>query len=114
MLWVATDVMDAREQIDRAALGPGEHQPDLSENEAFQTAQASWSRSDRIQGFLDIDRLGRLGLLSPESDVEDVAKRMLLDFRNHPTVSLTVRSEDTPERVLLELTAFLKPGLRDR
>jgi hypothetical protein len=114
VLWVATDVVDTREQIDRAEAGLNSGLPDLSENGAFQAAKATWSRQDRIQGFLDIDRITTLGLLSPESDVEEMAKDLLLDLRNHPSVSLSVRSEERSERVFVDIVALLGRGLRDR
>jgi hypothetical protein len=114
VLWVATDVMDAQEQIRRAAAGPGEEMDDLSQNSAFQAARTNWSRGDRIQGFMDIGRLTGLGLLSPESAVEEAVKASLLDLRNHPSVSIAVRSDDTRERVLIDIAAFLQRRLRDR
>ena len=114
VLWVATDVDDARGLIDRAAAGPGEDVRDLSENEAFQTARSTWSTSDKIQGFLDIDLLSRWGLLSPQSAVEENAKLLLLDLKYHPSVSIAVRSDASGERVLVEIAAFLQRGLWDR
>jgi hypothetical protein len=114
VLWVATDVRDAQEQIHRAAADPGEELDDLSENSAFQMARANWSRGDRVQGFLDVERLTNLGLLTPESQVEEAVKLSLLDLRNHPSVSIAVRSNDARERVLIEVAAFLQRRLRDR
>jgi len=113
VLWVTTDVVDAQELINRAEWGQEGEVPDLSENEAFRAARATWSRQDRIQGFLDIDRLTTLGLLSPESEVEEKAKRLLLDLRNHPSVSLAVRSEEKTERILVNVAALLQRRLRD-
>jgi hypothetical protein len=115
VLWVATDVDGAREQIDRVeASRRGEDVSDLADNEAFQAARTTWSRWDRIQGFLDIERLATLGLLSPESQVEEAARELLLDFRNHPAVSLSIRSDRRGELIVAELTALLQRGGRDR
>ena len=112
ILWVATDLRDAEAQIDRAEADTV--LPDLSANAAFREARDTWSGREKIRGFLDVDRITTLGLLSPESDVEDSAKQFLLDLRNHPTVAFTVRSDEARARIFLDVFAVLRPGLRDR
>ena len=112
ILWVATDVRDVEAQIDRAEADTV--LPDLSSNTAFRAARDTWSGRERIRGFLDVDRITTLGLLSPESDLEDSAKDLLLDLRNHPTVAFTVRSDEAGARIFLDVFAVLRPGLRDR
>ena len=114
VLWVATDLRDAERQIDRAQPDSADALPGLSGNEAFLAARATWSDRDRIQGFIDVERVTTLGLLSPESDVEELAKGLLLDLRNHPSVAFTARSEADGARILLDVTALLRRSLRDR
>ena len=114
VLWVATDVRDAQRQVDRSGTDASDRLPGLSSNQAFQTARATWSDEDRIQGFIDVERVTTLGLLSPESEVEGWAKRMLLDLRNHPSIAFSARSEARGARILLDITAVLRRSLRNR
>lgn len=110
VLWVATDVLDVGELIDGATGSSG---GSLEENEAFKVARTMWRRGDRIQGFLDIERLTTLGLLSPESKVQEMVKLLLLDFRNHSSVSFAVRPEETREHLMIDAAAFLYQGRRN-
>ena len=114
VLWVATDVRDAERQIDRSRADTPASLPDLSSNEAFQAARETWSDQDRIQGFIDVERVTTLGLLSPESDVEQGAKDLLLDLRNHPSLAFSARSQAGGAKVLLDITAVLRRSLRNR
>ena len=85
----------------------------LSDTEAFRAAQATWSRQDRIQGFLDIERLTTMGLLSPESQIEEGARELLMNFRSHPAVSISIRSDRKGELIAAVLTALRQRGSRD-
>ena len=64
--------------------------------------------------FEELPMVNTLGLLSPERDVEQAAKNLLLDLRNHPSLAFSARSEAGGAKVLLDITAVLRRSLRNR
>jgi hypothetical protein len=103
LLWVATEVETLEEQIDRTRGSNGK--PDLKRNARFGRAGAGWRDTDKLDLFLDLERIVALGLLSPEGGLNEDARNIFLDLRQHSYVSLRVEPRDDKER--LSMTAEL-------
>lgn len=107
VLWVATDAEDLEALLDRR---DGEQGDDLRESPVYRTARTGWTAEDKIQSFLDVDQLTTLGLLSPESAIEEQVRTVLLDLRDHPAVALSLRA-DGRRRLSLHLRIVRRSGL---
>jgi hypothetical protein len=104
VVWIATDARD----IARSASGDG----GLPDSPNFQTASSRWKDRDKLELFLDIDRMSTLGMLSPEKGASSFVK-YLGDLRDHPAVELQV--VPCPLRrqcVALDFRAFRRGAIR--
>ena len=88
VLWVATDARELEAVIDRQG-GEGD---DITANSTFRAAAAEWQGNEKLTAFVDVDRVTTLGLLSPESEIHESARSVLLDLRDHPSVSVSLRA----------------------
>jgi hypothetical protein len=87
--WLATDIEDLKSLLDR------EQGDDVSSSPYFVASTRDWRRTrDKLELFLNVDQISRLGLLSPESAVEDFVKDYLLDLRDHPALGARLRPCD--------------------
>ena len=77
--WVATDVADLRALLSRTT-------DNVAGSPYFKSSTQDWSRRDKLEVFLNVDQITKLGLLSPESKIEDFVKNCLLDLRDNPVV----------------------------
>lgn len=105
-LWIASDA----EQLGALARRAGSEAPGLSRDPAFLTASASWDRSAKIRGFVDVDRLTVLGLLSPESGIQEQVRMWLLDLRDHPAIAFHV-TPSGDERLALSIRLYRRSAL---
>jgi hypothetical protein len=108
-LWIASDAGELEALAGRSPGSPGS----LVESTAFRTASSVWGAKAKIRGFVDVDRLTVLGLLSPESEIEEQVKAWLLDLRNHPVVAFGVDSGGD-RRLFLSVRLFRRPALVSR
>jgi hypothetical protein len=83
----------------------------LQEAPQFTAASSAWSRDDRLQLFINMDRTIRLGLLSPDSAIYGGVKQWLWELRDHPGVSLTIASDATAGRVRLRMRLIPRRAL---
>jgi hypothetical protein len=105
-LWVATDAQNLETLLDRA---PGESDS-LPQSPIFRAATSNRS-GKKVQIFLNMDRIITVGLLSPESWIDDIVKRYLLELRNHPAVSLDVAPVNGGNRVRLSVRMLRWSGV---
>ena len=99
VLWVATDSKDLERLIDRVSTGVD----NLGKSQLFRNASSNWSGNEKFFGFINLDKMTSLGLLSPESNIEDGVKKYLLDLHGHPALSFQVVSDGTIDRVGLSV-----------
>ena len=106
VLWIASDQRELEALLDRGQRAS----KSLADNPAFKTAQSTWNGKEKIRGFIDVDRLRTLGLLSPESEVEEFVKVSLHDLKNHPVVSFGVRTGESENRLSISVFLFRRPA----
>jgi hypothetical protein len=110
ILWVATNTRDLEALLDWAQDAAGT----LPRSFTFRAASSRWSGKEKIQGFLNMDQIIALGLLSSESQVEEVVKGYLLDLRHHPALSLDLKVKDRGNRMWLSGNILSRPRLESR
>lgn len=86
VLWIASNAKELESLLDRAHFTEGH----LGNNPAYQTATKIWQPHDKIQGFINVDRAAALGLLSPESGINNHVKELLKDLGQHPSLSFAL------------------------
>ena len=87
--WVATDAREIELLVDRV-------QNDtlaLDDSIVYKASESAYSRFDKIRGYVNIDQVVRLGLLSPEAAINDAVKSLLAEFRQHPGIGLGVAAK---------------------
>jgi hypothetical protein len=107
VLWIANDVAEIEAVVDRGL----DELPNLSESPVFQAVSAQWSGREKVRAFFDVDRLMTLGLLSPESQVQETAKQALHDLRNHPAISFDLKTKKLRNRMTLSVRLIHRSAL---
>ncbi len=79
----------------------------LSNDHTFDKGTNKWNKNQEIQAFMNMDRVISIGLLTPESAIEDAIKYYLYDFREHPSISLTLDFERKNDKNLITLDAVI-------
>ena len=110
ILWVASDVRELEALVDRAA---GAH-AGINDNPSFRAVSAEWRGHEKIEGFVDIDALTTLGLLSPESEIQEQARHVLLDLRDHPAIAFELHTVPAEDRVSLSVRLLRRTALAAR
>ncbi len=105
--WFATNARDLERLLDAGS----DDSLTLQEAPQFTAASSAWSRDDRLQLFINMDRTIRLGLLSPDSAIYGGVKQWLWELRDHPGVSLTIASDATAGRVRLRMRLIPRRAL---
>jgi hypothetical protein len=107
VLWVASDVRELEALVDRAA---GAH-ADINDNPAFRAVSAEWRGHEKLEAFVDIDALTTLGLLSPESEIQEQARHVLLDLRDHPAIAFDLHTVPEEDRVSISVRLLRRTAL---
>lgn len=82
--WIATDATDLKALLNRKSNY-------LAESPYFRSSKGARHAQDKLEVFLHIDQLTKLGLLRPESGIQDFARNCLLELREHPAISAQLR-----------------------
>jgi hypothetical protein len=110
ILWISTDARELEELLGRMENGGD----DLTGNPAFQVVSASWTGEEKIVGFIDVDQVTTLGLLSPESELEEKTKQALGVLKDHPAISVRLSPIASGNRLALGLSFIHRTGMVQR
>jgi hypothetical protein len=110
VLWISTDARELEELLDRMESGSD----DLTSNPALQVASASWTGEEKIVGFIDVDQVTTLGMLSPESELEEQTKQALGVLKDHPAISIRLSPTASKNRLALALRFIHRTGMVQR
>jgi hypothetical protein len=95
ILWLATNTQDLERLIDRGQEGSDS----LNDSSDFRKGSAIWSGREKVVGFVNLDQMTSLGLLSPESEINDDVKECLLDLQDHPAVFVEIATVGTENQL---------------
>jgi len=110
ILWVASDMDELEELVDRTSSP----KDSLEDSLLFRTARSGWDGREKLFAYLNVDELTTLGMLSPESQIQEIVQTFLLDMQDHPVVSFSLEPDDTERGLRLALRMVHRTALGSR
>jgi hypothetical protein len=104
LYWFATDASIIRQRLERAS-GAGT----LDTAELFRIARPLWRAGDRVEAFVNIDRILELAALNPEVKQGRGILKYMRELQLHPSAAMSLSSQQNPSRVRVHIRLDRRP-----
>ena len=74
-------------------------------------ASRRWTGGEKFVGFIDVDRVTTLGMLSPESELQEWTKQTLGVLKDHPAIVVRLSPNASRNRLALALHFIHRTGM---
>ena len=106
-LWISADSKELEKVLECRATGAD----NLSHNPLFAAVESHWIGNEKLTAFINVDQSATLGLFSPESEIEEPAKRAFRVLRDHPAVSVTLAPDESRDLLSLSIRLVRRSGV---